>query len=67
MGGPNPRPCLCAHLTITFSEIKRDIGRKSLEGFPYVDLRAILHGPLQMPNVQNRVKNIAQNGRRKQI
>ena len=26
------------------------------EGFPCVDLREILHGPPQMPNVQNRVK-----------
>ena len=26
------------------------------EGFPWADLREILHGPPQMPNVQNRVK-----------
>ena len=25
------------------------------EGFPWADLRESLHGPLQMPNVQNRV------------
>ena len=58
----------CAHLTITVSETERDIGRKSsffhtplhstpsLEGFPWADLREILHGPPQMPNVQNCVK-----------
>jgi len=62
----------CAHLTITVSEIERDIGRKSsffhtplhstpsLEGFSCADLREILHGPPQMPNVRNRVKNIAE-------
>jgi len=58
----------CAHLTITVSEIERDIGRKSsffhtplhstplLEGFPCADLREILRVPPQMPNVRNRVK-----------
>jgi len=30
------------------------------EGFPGADLREILHFPLQMANVQNRVKNIAE-------
>jgi len=27
-----------------------------VEGFPWADLRESLHGPPQMPNVQNRVK-----------
>jgi len=30
------------------------------EGFPRADLHEILHGSPQMPNVQNRVKNIAE-------
>jgi len=58
----------CVHLTITVCEIEQDIGRKSsfchtplhstpsLEGFPCADLREILHGLPQMPNVRTRVK-----------
>ena len=30
------------------------------EGFPCADLRETLHGPPQMPRVQNRAKNIAE-------
>jgi len=55
-------------ITLTVSVIERDICEKivilsyplhstpSLEGFPCADLREILHGPPQMPNVRNRVK-----------